>query len=564
VGLPQRAAHRHRFRGEQLEGIQEVIASDWPASNSVILESLFQVLDSQMLESESSGSETEILAEILVAVAVTSGSQAQARGALLGMLTCRDRAGEWKVQCLAETLTELDAPARDRMQASEILLKRLPDTVLWMVSFLLDGAVRLAVTAEEQARTREALLRMLSSETALLQLSSSEKDPVSARKAAQAIAKLSPTVHECTRAREALMGLLARETNAVRARHLAYAFPGLAPSRAERQQILDAVLRLIPAETRPGSAWRLDEVLPSLAMTDEEQARTRASLLGLLAGETDPEKVQQLASAVAELAPTEPERAETLRALLKAEPQITGYRHGRNLARTVPRLAVTTAEKAHARKAVLELLPSGSVDSAVALAEALAQLTPTAPERIQALGALLGRESAGMGFAEAEGLANVIQQLAITVAEQAQAREGLLRNLAGETDPVNASYYLASALFGLSPSAREDSQVRESLLRILTADGLKNPESVAIAVALLDPSASEQAQVRVTLLGFIASQADPFGGRTAASVLSLFKPMLADLADTRNWVSPSPVELLAAVRSNSRLFDWIAALPQIS
>jgi hypothetical protein len=257
VDLPRGAPNGVRLHGEQMKGIHEITARGWPSSNSVILESLFQMLDSVMRDSDASGSETQILAGILAPLALTSGSQARTRGTLLRMLTRHDRADEWKIQCLAKALTELDAPARDRMQASEILLRRLPDAVLWKASFLLDGAVHLAVTAEEQARTREALLRMLSSETALLRLASSEKDPVNARRAAQAISELSPTARECARAREALMGLLSRETDATRSRHLACAFRGLAPSPAEREQIVDTVLRLVPAETHPGSAWRL-------------------------------------------------------------------------------------------------------------------------------------------------------------------------------------------------------------------------------------------------------------------------------------------------------------------
>jgi hypothetical protein len=320
-----------------------------------------------------------------------------------------------------------------------------------------------------------------------------------------------------------------------------------------------------PQLTTPSAAAVLDEVLPPLVVSPDEQARTRACLLGLLAEETSPEKVLQLASTLAELAPDAEERAEALRALLKARPRSSGSGDDRNPARTIMRLATTTAEKDQARKSVLELLPNEAADGALALAEALAQMTPTAPQRAQALHVLLGAKSAGiLPIARLGDLVNLIEQLTITVDERAQAREALLKSLAGETGALKAAYFLAPALSGLTPSAGDECRARESLLRLLTAGGQENAAGLAVAVALLSPSAPEQAQVRDTLLRFIADQAEEYLWSDRERVLSLFAPTLSDLARIENRPRPSPPELLAAVRKNSRLSDWIAALRQLN
>jgi hypothetical protein len=230
------------------DNLSLVVASDWPTSNGLIIESLLAGGADLLMARE--------LAEAVARLAVTAEDRAQARQALLTLLTVDTdprRAG-----ALAEVLARLDPPAPDRAQARQALLTLLTgDTEPWTAQKLAEAVARLAVTAEDRARARQALLALLTEEI----------DPLRAGALAEVLAGLDPPAPDRARARQALLTLLTGETSPETAQGLAEAVARLDPPAPDRAQARQALLTLLTSETNPTMARRLADTLARLSPT---------------------------------------------------------------------------------------------------------------------------------------------------------------------------------------------------------------------------------------------------------------------------------------------------------
>ena len=80
----------------------------------------------------------------------------------------------------------------------------------------------------------------------------------------------------------------------------------------------------------------------------------------------------------------------------------------------------------------------------------------------------------------------------------------------------------------------------------------------------LDPTAEDKRQAREALLGLLAGQTDGYVAEELADGVVQLDPTVRDLSTWRAWAVPPTVELLAAVRRNSALAVWLAALPSLT
>lgn len=84
---------------------------------------------------------------------------------------------------------------------------------------------------------------------------------------------------------------------------------------------------------------------------------------------------------------------------------------------------------------------------------------------------------------------------------------------------------------------------------------------LAGGVAQLNPTAEEQRQAREALLKLLARETDSLAARELVGAVAQLQPTVHDLSECRAWAIPATIELLAAVRKNSTLPAWLGWLP---
>ena len=486
----------------------------------------------------------------------TAEDRRQARGALLGRLA-RETDSSGAAARLAGALGPLDPTAEDRRQARGALLGLLArETDGWDAEELAGALRPLAPTGEDRRQARGALLGLLARET------SSGR----ATWLAGALGPLAPTAEDRRQARGALLGLLARETDVGAAAGLGSALGPLAPTAEDRRQARGALLGLLARETSSGRATWLAATLGPLAPTAEDRRQARGALLGLLARETSRWGAAELAGALGPLDPTAEDRRQARGALLGLLARETSSGWAAWLAATLGLLAPTGEDRRQARGALLGLLARETSSGWAAwLAATLGLLAPTGEDRRQARGALLGLLARETSSGMAAELAGALGPLDPTAEDRRQARGALLGLLAGQTDSGKAAE-LAGALGPLDPTAEDRRQARGALLGLLAGqtDSWGAAAGLAGALGPLDPTAEDRRQARGALLGLLAGQTDSWGAAELAGALGPLDPTVDDLRTWRASAVRPTAELLAAVRRNSALTNWLAVLPSLA
>jgi hypothetical protein len=289
---------------------------------------------------------------------------------------------------------------------------------------------------------------------------------------------------------------------------------GAAPWAASNRQVRDALLGLLARHTSIQADAELAGAV-QLATTAEDKRQAREALLGLLAGET-----QTFVAAV---------------------------------------LAGLLAEWTDSYSDMTAVIPGG-----------LAQLDPTAEDKRQAREVLLGLLAGDTNSYMAEWLAGGLAQLDPTAEDRRQAREVLLGLLTGDTEVAamlgarrDVARQLVDRVVQLATTAEDKRQAREALLGLLTGDNEVAAELVG-GVVQLTTTAEGKRQAREALLGLLARGTNSYMAQQLAEHLAQLDPTVQDL---RTWcaraVGPT-AELLAAVRRNSALTSWLAALPSLT
>jgi hypothetical protein len=581
---------RFDLAGSRGADLRQVVATDWPASNGLIIETLLGSLANEQ-DPRRAGEQ----ADTLVRLAVTAADRAKASEALLTLITT-DIADPYSTIRLPYAVARLAVTAEDRARTREALLGLL------------------AATTEDRAEAREenALLSQLARETkqrmalilasvvtwldpatgdlarvkeALLHLLDNSTGPEMAPELAERVAALNPAAGDLARAREALLGLLATQTRPDKAAKLVDAIARLDPAaedlarareallglftnsryrfagwRSELAELVDAIARLDPAAedlakameallklladptgrgTEPSAAWitrgLADEVV-RLAITAKDRARAREALLGFLGDESDPQVARELADTVAQLDPTAEDLAKARDVLLRmlADPTHRGKTLGTyGLPPAVARLAVTTEDRARAREALLGLLADAAdLGRLQELAETIAELEPTAADLARAREVLLGLLTDPINRGWATTLADAIVRLDPAAEDLTKAMEALLGILADATFH-GRRYGVALGVPGLAVTVQDRARAREALLGLLDEADQDMARQLANAVARLDPAAADLARAREALLRLLADQTWPDKATELANTIAQLNPAAADLARAR-------------------------------
>lgn len=211
---------------------------------------------------------------------------------------------------------------------------------------------------------------------------------------------------------------------------------------------------------------------------------------------------------------------------------------------------------------MLGLLAVLTAGESVELADALAQLRPTDRDKHQACRALLGlitHRSAKEGVE----LASAVAQLNPPPNDKRQALQALLGLLAGQTGGLAAIDEASGEEAQLDPTSRDPRRIDALLGR----DTIRLPGPAADLVSVLRQLAStpgDQRQVRDALLGLLAHEADSAMSAELIDGVTQLDPVVDDLTTWPAWAIPPNAELLAAVRRNSTLEEWLNVLPSLS
>ena len=581
---------RSDLAGSRGADLRQVVATDWPASNGLIIETLLGSLANER-DPRRAGEQ----ADTLVRLAVTAADRAKASEALLTLITT-DIADPYRTIRLPYAVARLAVTAEDRARAREALLGLLAATAedraqareenALLGQFARDTKHRMALilasvvtwldpATGDLARVKEALLLLLDNSTG----------PEMAPELAERVAALNPAAGDLARAREALLGLLATQTRPDQAAKLADAVVRLGPTaadlarareallglftnspyrfagwRSELAELVDAIARLDPAaedlakameallklladptgrRREPSSAWitqgLADEVV-RLAITAKDRARAREALLGFLGDESDPQVARELADTVARLDPTAEDLAKARDVLLRmlADPTHRGKTLGTyGLPPAVARLAVTTEDRARAREALLGLLADAAdLGRLRELAETIAELNPTAADLARAREVLLGLLADPTNRGWAGTLADAIVRLDPAAEDLTKAMEALLGILADATF-YGRRYGVALGVPGLAVTVQDRARAREALLGLLDEADQDMARQLAQAVARLDPAAADLARATEALLRLLGDQTWPDKATELANTIAQLNPAAADLARAR-------------------------------
>ncbi len=135
--------------------------------------------------------------------------------------------------------------------------------------------------------------------------------------------------------------------------------------------------------------------------------------------------------------------------------------------------------------------------------------------------------------------------------------------LTDETDHEKAEF-LASMLSSQSMTERNQERARTSILLLLTSGDSLQCAKLAATLTKLGPAAEEQAQARHALIKLLRGETNPGTAEMLADAMAGLSPTLADLRGSYGWPWAPSAALLAAVRKNTKLSDWIAYLPLLS
>jgi hypothetical protein len=340
-------------------------------------------------------------------------------------------------------------------------------------------------------------------------------------------------------------------------------------------------------------AHELVGVVARLAVTAEKRAQARQALLALLTGGTNPWIAEEIAAAIDRLDPSPEDRARAREALINLLTGEATYQMLKHIVDALARLDPSPEDQVRAREALLsQLVAETNPQNAWPLVEAVLRLAPAAedPRRdTDAKTAWLIRETdSEMARQLADGFTHLpvwVEEIRETDPEKARQLEDRFTHLAVWVEEqtravmaVLASPETDLALAQLAQTSEDLDRTRQELLDLpenqraraleRLSHGLVGKADlwivklIADGFAPLDPASEARTRVRETLLSLLKDETDPMTAEGLADAVSKLSPTVADLSGSEPW--PFPPTLLAAVRRNSGLAAWLAALPLLS
>jgi tetratricopeptide (TPR) repeat protein len=565
----------------------------WEASNCQVREALLTVL----ADTFSTWTATA-LADAVAELQPTDEERNRACEALLILLAGTTYPPE--VRELIRSATQLSTTAEVRTRVREALLTELADTRdAGIGTSLADAVAGLQPTDQERSRAYHALITLLADVDLLTNIHMPQvqaakqlvvaadrlaptagilrqaregflsallgaDDSWAALRWADMVVRLQPTPDERRQVREILTTLLPGTANTEIVIGMAAIVAGLQPTAEERQQVVQALLTLLNATTRIWNPSELVRTMAALTTTTEERTQARNAVLTVLARTTDNGTATTLSATLADLQPTAEERGRACEALLNLLAGTTDGDAAIKLADAVTELQPTDEERYSAREVLLTLLGSCTDGStASSLARTVTALQPTAEERSRACMALLILLAGTTDGYAAAALADAVTELQPTDEERYSACEVLL-TLLGSSTHGDTAIHLADAVTKLQPTAGERSRACEALLILLTSttDGI-TAMRLARSAAGMQPTAAVRTRTRKALLTLLAATTDAENAYELADGLARQRPEASELGNWHTWVISPPAGLLAAMRQESALADWLAILPDL-
>jgi tetratricopeptide (TPR) repeat protein len=527
------------------------------------LDALLRVLGS----AARSGGRTGQLAARVVELATTAESKRQARAALVGLLAALH--GDNAAAEVVDKLVQLEPTADDKRQAREALLRLLAASLMrpvgGSVAVLVGALTQLHPTAEDKRQAREVLLESLGS-------LAGPNEGRAVAEVAGGLVQLDPTADDKRQARAALVRLLAGPVEASLAPELVRGLVQLDPTADDKRQARAALLRLLadPSNylllTAEWVGW-----LVQFAVTADDQRQTREALLGGLGTWTGLQAARTLVGGLVQLDPTAEDQRQTREALLRLLARTEGTRLAYELVGGLTQLSPTAEDQRQTREALLRLLacpiPTSTTTEVVG---GLARLGPTAEDQRQAREALLRFLAVLTGRNEgwaAMALVGALIQLDPTAEDKRQARAALLSLLTVPIDAHSAAT-VAECLARLDPTAEDQRQAREVLLGLLAnpAYYLWIAATLAEGLSQLNPTAEDKREAREALLDVLAASPRDPEADTLGHALAQLDPTVHDLATWRALATAREgivVEVVAAVRRNTALGEWLEVLPSL-
>jgi hypothetical protein len=200
---------------------------------------------------------------------------------------------------------------------------------------------------------------------------------------------------------------------------------------------------------------------------------------------------------------------------------------------------------------------------ALKLAGCLRGLEPTAADRRRAREVLLGLLDRQADSQLTRELAGMVVQIAVTATDKRDTCEALLRLLPIETSPVQTGD-LVAAVVQLATTSGGKHRARQAFLSTLThADGWSAIELIT-GLIQLSPTPRDKNQARKTILRLLRDRTNwPLAARLLDGLAQL-DPAARDVRTWPSWEISPTAELLAMVRRNSKLTEWLEAIPSLA
>ena len=575
---------RSRLELARSGSLDEPAATGWEISNRQIRQTLIRQLARQ-----ADHPALRAWVDVLIQISTSDQDKREACAVMLGLLSDEAYFPSDAVHGIASGLVQLGATADDKRQARATLIRELERRDFFLTEpaiNLVQGLTQLDPTADDRRRAVQVLFEIFTE---------GESDPGSGSALMHYIAELPATAEEKRPIRASLLRIFTEGTSSLDLTVLGIVL--LAETEEDRRQARDALIAWMAARAEPpvfeataihvpvasflGELRVGDMDVAVRAITDglvqldpspEDIGRVFEILLGLLAGVTKSYALTAVVGGLAKfrLGPVSKRRVRevVLRRLADSDSSILPY-----LLEELMRVDAEPGDLRQAREVVLAHLATqdNTWGTCCELTRWLARLDPAPGEQHRAREVLLSR----LADSQSSALSPLVEELIQLDAEPgdlSQVRDVVLAHLASQADRHNLPF-LADALVQLDPSATDLSQARGSLLQVLTVAAKETNERnfdefglgrLVDTLLRLDPTAQDKRQARAALLARLSLQINPRNGDEQQRQLALLDPESRDLNGWHAWSRGPTRQLLAAVRQNSTLADWLAVLPSLS
>lgn len=536
----------------------------WPASNDMLAETLLE-----KLEAEDSGWGVRDLVEVLAGMNLSAAGGARLRAAVFRALSQRSRWLDLDALPLAALAAGLAPDAAERAAARQRVIRALGTGSYSRHS--LSGEreaellTRLAATGEEKVQVVEELVRSLEHHDRLLALT------------ADVIVRLDPADEQRRAACAILLDRLRSDDAALDPGDLGKAIARLRPTSGERAAAVDAMTLRVISGYDPYSLAETDAALTELTAPGPERTRARGILIeeiGRQAAARDTDRACRLTRLVAELELTGDELAHVSHSLLTATAAATSPEEVQDLAEAGLSLDLEPGQQETFRVRALEAALTqcgqwkpGQRGTLPRQFDSLAELAVTADERARALDAALGLLARNADDYAIVCVGQALGSLPGTAGDRERVRAVLLARLDRATEPVAVST-IAGLLSALVRDGDDREPARTALVgklgRMTGASHSADSADVAVEIGELSATADEQVEARRIMLKAVQEVGTGHTERWLATNITRLRPVVADL----EYLGEPPYGLgdriLAAMRENSPLDAWIAALPTLS